>query len=148
MLADTSRMLSIRRNESDVIHSDLCSASITAVPYTTTITLADAVLSSVLNAVAEVPPGYEPYARFLPGKKAIIVCANPSNSTSMSLTLNVPLAEMGCVPLSTVFNVVRLISFGFIMSFLHQFLVCALNPDQTIRIFPVLPPSAHFLCIC
>jgi hypothetical protein len=85
MLADSARMLSIRKNESDVIHSDQCTATLAPVPTTTT------------AKSAPLDPNYQPYIRYLAGKKAIIVCGNP-NTASLSLQLAVPLSTAGFDP--------------------------------------------------
>lgn len=91
MLADTSLMLAVRAAESDVIHADACTANVVSVNYTAS-TLRSAAVSSVR------PPStgrWVPYVRFAPGKKAIIVVANPDNSTVLDLTLHLDPSSIG-----------------------------------------------------
>lgn len=80
MLSDTSRMLAIKKSESDVLHANQCTANVASVPTTV-----------VETGVA---PAWVPYARWAAGK-AIIVCANPSNASAITLTLNVDPSTLG-----------------------------------------------------
>jgi len=75
MLRDVKKMLEIRKNNADMIHADRSSTHIVKIPHTPHI-------RSV------------PYARFLPGEKAIIVAGNSSDA-DVTYTLEIPLAEMG-----------------------------------------------------
>jgi hypothetical protein len=49
MLHDTSRMMHIRRNESDVIHANMCTSHILRVPFVTTNTTTTSAASTVAN---------------------------------------------------------------------------------------------------
>ncbi len=78
MLEDCKRMLRIRRENRDLIHSDREDTHIIAVPF---------------ESSAGSPP--VPYARFIPGEKAIIVAGNNSIRQEATFSLEVPLEEMG-----------------------------------------------------
>ncbi len=75
MLLDVKKMLKIRKDNADILHADRSSTHIVRVSHTPHI-------RSV------------PYARFLPGEKAILVAGNSSRA-DVTYTLEVPLEEMG-----------------------------------------------------
>ncbi len=76
MLDDTRRMLKIRREHRDLLHADRTDTHIIRLPHT--------------PATRPIP-----YARFLPGRKAIIVAASHDDFMASPMRLAIPLAEMG-----------------------------------------------------
>ncbi|MFQ5613883.1 MAG: alpha-amylase family glycosyl hydrolase [Anaerolineae bacterium] len=76
MLNDFKKTLRIRQENRDVLHSDRSATHIARVPH----------------APSSRPI---PYARFLPGEKAIVVVGNHEDTGPLTFTLNIPLAEMG-----------------------------------------------------
>ena len=96
MLADTTRMFNIRKNESDVVHSNQCTATVAAIAFK-----ADAP-DNHTDVLSKPPPKpgndpWQPYARYTKGLKAVVVVGNP-NSAPLALTLSIPLAAMGFSP--------------------------------------------------
>ncbi len=74
MLADVSRMFAIRRDNRDLIHADMSDAHIISIPR-------------------EPVTYFMPFARFLPGEKAVVVAANETRE-AIVFTLDIPLARM------------------------------------------------------
>jgi len=81
MLADTSALLAAQAAHSDVLHRDACSAHMLSLG------------AHVSGAGA--PLALDPFARFLPGAKAVLVLASTDEVAALNLTLDVPLAAMG-----------------------------------------------------
>ncbi len=76
MLDDFKKILKIRRENKDIIHSDRSRTHILRVPH-----------SPSSRPI--------PYARFLPGEKAIVVIANHEHVENSPFILNIPLNDMG-----------------------------------------------------
>lgn len=76
MLDDFKKMLRIRCENCDVLHGDHSATHILRVPH-----------SPSTRPI--------PYARFIPGEKAIVVVASHEDALESPMTLNIPLAEMG-----------------------------------------------------
>ena len=81
MLADTTALLAVQRAHSDVLHRNACAAD----------------FASLAGAVsgAGAPLALDPYARFLPGAKAVLVLVNADTAAPASVVVAVPLAAMG-----------------------------------------------------
>jgi hypothetical protein len=92
MLRDSTRMLQIRRNESDVIHANACTSHVLRIPAST---------PEEEEVEGNPQPIWVPYARFIPHEKAIVVVANPSNTSTLHLTLNISVASMGFASTTT-----------------------------------------------
>ena len=75
MLDDAKKIISIKKNNSDVLSSDRFSSNICEIPCSPS-------------------PSYKPYARYLGREKAIVVVANSSTTSNATYTLNIPLETM------------------------------------------------------
>ena len=96
MLADTTRMFNIRKNESDVVHSNQCTATVAAIAFKANAP------DNHTDVLSKPPPKpgndpWQPYARYTKGLKAVVVVGNPNNAP-LALTLSIPLAAMGFSP--------------------------------------------------
>jgi hypothetical protein len=89
MLKDATRMLALRRVESDVIHANKCTANV----LPTKIHSFEHVGVTDTSAPPAAP--WVPYVRYINGTKAILIAGNHQNSTKLTLTISVPLAAMG-----------------------------------------------------
>lgn len=104
MLADTTRMFNIRKNESDVVHSNQCTTTIVPVAFkagkagmsngTRNANTANRSIVAGEDGHRPTPNSWQPYARYIKGTKAVVVAGNP-NLVPMALTLDVPLELMG-----------------------------------------------------
>ena len=80
MLADTTALLAVQRAHTDVLHRNACVADFMSLG------------SAVTGAGA--PLALDPFARWLPGAKAVLVLANTA-AAAASVVVAVPLAVMG-----------------------------------------------------
>lgn len=76
MLDDFKKIMSIRRENKDILHGDRSATHILRVPH-----------SPSTRPI--------PYVRFLPGQKAIVVVVNDEDTGPTGFTLTIPLTEMG-----------------------------------------------------
>lgn len=83
MLADTTALLSVQRLHADVLHRNVCIAE----------------FMSLNNAISgtDAPLTLDPFARWLPSIKAILILAN-DGLKSANIVINVPLSVMGFNP--------------------------------------------------
>ena len=81
MLADTTALLAVQRAHADVLHRDSCAAHVLSLG------------ARVSGAGA--PLALDPYVRFLPGAKAVLVLASTDAAAATTVSVDVPLAEMG-----------------------------------------------------
>jgi hypothetical protein len=81
MLADTSALLALVKQHSDVLHKNKCESNVTRVNYAP---------AGALSLV--------PYVRFVTGNQAIAVFANTDTTNTVNVTAQIPLAAMGFDP--------------------------------------------------
>jgi len=94
MRNDTTSLLKLRAAHADVLHTDLCTSHLIALNATV---IGDGHSSSSGGAA----PPYAPYARYLSGKKAVVVAANPNTTSPLHLRLAIGVATLQAMGLDT-----------------------------------------------